>query len=135
VTVGGQNAECHNRVNRKQESCITGNSLQYLQKGLSKGYVLHGRIFLSNTSHLQVSTRKYVLKLHCSWQANKGRALFPKSTASRSTHGILKTLSPCGRLKQEFTASLAYICCVRPADHNLGSSLERHFGNLEEKRG
>ena len=26
-------------------------------------------------------------------------------------------------------------CCVRPADHNLGSSLERHFGNLEEKRG
>jgi hypothetical protein len=22
-----------------------------------------------------------------------------------------------------------------PADHNLGSSLERHFGNLEEKRG
>jgi hypothetical protein len=27
------------------------------------------------------------------------------------------------------------LCCVRPADHNLGSSLERHFGNLEEKRG
>jgi hypothetical protein len=27
------------------------------------------------------------------------------------------------------------ICCVWPADHNLGSSLERHFGNLEEKRG
>jgi hypothetical protein len=27
------------------------------------------------------------------------------------------------------------MCCVRPADHNLGSSLERHFGNLEEKRG
>jgi hypothetical protein len=26
-------------------------------------------------------------------------------------------------------------CCVRPADHNLGFSLERHFGNLEEKRG
>jgi hypothetical protein len=26
-------------------------------------------------------------------------------------------------------------CCVWPADHNLGSSLERHFGNLEEKRG
>jgi hypothetical protein len=26
-------------------------------------------------------------------------------------------------------------CCVRPADHNMGSSLERHFGNLEEKRG
>jgi hypothetical protein len=26
-------------------------------------------------------------------------------------------------------------CCVRPADHKLGSSLERHFGNLEEKRG
>ena len=26
-------------------------------------------------------------------------------------------------------------CCVRPADHSLGSSLERHFGNLEEKRG
>jgi hypothetical protein len=27
------------------------------------------------------------------------------------------------------------VCCVRPADHNMGSSLERHFGNLEEKRG
>jgi hypothetical protein len=27
------------------------------------------------------------------------------------------------------------MCCVRPVDHNLGSSLERHFGNLEEKRG
>jgi hypothetical protein len=27
------------------------------------------------------------------------------------------------------------VCCVRPADHSLGSSLERHFGNLEEKRG
>ena len=26
-------------------------------------------------------------------------------------------------------------CCVWPADHSLGSSLERHFGNLEEKRG
>jgi hypothetical protein len=26
-------------------------------------------------------------------------------------------------------------CCVWPVDHNLGSSLERHFGNLEEKRG
>jgi hypothetical protein len=26
-------------------------------------------------------------------------------------------------------------CCVRPADHNLGSSLERHFGNLEEGLG
>jgi hypothetical protein len=32
--------------------------------------------------------------------------------------------------------STVYVpCCVRPADHNLGSSLERHFGNLEEKRG
>jgi hypothetical protein len=30
---------------------------------------------------------------------------------------------------------LVLLCCVRPADHNLGSSLERHFGNLEEKRG
>ena len=27
------------------------------------------------------------------------------------------------------------VCCVWPVDHNLGSSLERHFGNLEEKRG
>jgi hypothetical protein len=26
-------------------------------------------------------------------------------------------------------------CCVWPVDHKLGSSLERHFGNLEEKRG
>jgi hypothetical protein len=26
-------------------------------------------------------------------------------------------------------------CCVWPVDHNMGSSLERHFGNLEEKRG
>jgi hypothetical protein len=26
-------------------------------------------------------------------------------------------------------------CCVWPVDHNLGFSLERHFGNLEEKRG
>jgi hypothetical protein len=26
-------------------------------------------------------------------------------------------------------------CCVWPADHSLGSSLERHFGNLEEKKG
>jgi hypothetical protein len=26
-------------------------------------------------------------------------------------------------------------CWVLPADHSLGSSLERHFGNLEEKRG
>jgi hypothetical protein len=25
--------------------------------------------------------------------------------------------------------------CVWPVDHNLGSSLERHFGNMEEKRG
>ena len=31
--------------------------------------------------------------------------------------------------------SIVTNCCVRPADHNLGSSLERHFGNLEEKRG
>jgi hypothetical protein len=27
------------------------------------------------------------------------------------------------------------MCCVRPADHSLGSGIERHFGNLEEKRG
>jgi hypothetical protein len=27
------------------------------------------------------------------------------------------------------------LCCVWPVDHNLGSSLERHFGNLEEKGG
>jgi hypothetical protein len=26
------------------------------------------------------------------------------------------------------------MCCVWPADHSLGSSLERHSGNLEEKR-
>jgi hypothetical protein len=26
-------------------------------------------------------------------------------------------------------------CCLWPVDHNMGSSLERHFGNLEEKRG
>jgi hypothetical protein len=26
-------------------------------------------------------------------------------------------------------------CCVWPVDQNLGSSLERHFGNLEKKRG
>jgi hypothetical protein len=30
---------------------------------------------------------------------------------------------------------LGSYCCVWPVDHNLGSSLERHFGNLEEKRG
>jgi hypothetical protein len=24
---------------------------------------------------------------------------------------------------------------IWPVDHNMGSSLERHFGNLEEKRG
>jgi hypothetical protein len=35
---------------------------------------------------------------------------------------------------QSMTKLMAH-CCVRPADHNLGSSLERHFGNLEEKRG
>jgi hypothetical protein len=29
---------------------------------------------------------------------------------------------------------MAY-CFVWPVDHNLSSSLERHFGNLEEKRG
>ena len=26
-------------------------------------------------------------------------------------------------------------CCVWPVDHSLGFSLERDFGNLEEKRG
>jgi hypothetical protein len=30
---------------------------------------------------------------------------------------------------------LKVCCCVWPADHSLGSSLERHFGNLEEKKG
>jgi hypothetical protein len=28
-----------------------------------------------------------------------------------------------------------HFCCIWPVDHNMGSSLERHSGNLEEKRG
>jgi hypothetical protein len=40
-----------------------------------------------------------------------------------------------GAGKQVSVLPLLNPCCVRPADHNLGSSLERHFGNLEEKRG
>jgi hypothetical protein len=39
-------------------------------------------------------------------------------------------------LKGPFIAvSYEAMCCVWPVDHNLGFSLERHFGNLEEKRG
>ena len=46
-------------------------------------------------------------------------------TSSVSSKNPLPFLSP----------TLGAKCCVRPADHSLGSSLERHFGNLEEKRG
>ena len=46
-------------------------------------------------------------------------------TSSASSKNPLLFLSP----------TLGTKCCVWPADHSLGSSLERHFGNLEEKRG
>jgi hypothetical protein len=39
---------------------------------------------------------------------------------------------------QSACSSLLFCYCdvlCLPADHNLGSSLERHFGNLEKKRG
>jgi hypothetical protein len=40
----------------------------------------------------------------------------------------------CG-LKRKLHFGRNLWCCVWPADHSLGSSLERHFGNLEEKKG
>jgi hypothetical protein len=46
-------------------------------------------------------------------------------TSSVSSKNPLLFLSP----------TLGANCCVQAADHNLGFSLERHFGNLEEKRG
>ena len=46
-------------------------------------------------------------------------------TSSASSKNPLPFLSPV----------LVRQSCVRPADHSLGSSLERHFGNPEEKRG
>jgi hypothetical protein len=51
---------------------------------------------------------------------------------------VYKLLLHCGsiysRSTEEWIANVWY-CCVWPIDHGLGSSLERHFGNLEEKRG
>jgi hypothetical protein len=38
-------------------------------------------------------------------------------------------------ISQHFFPSFGSYCWVWPADHTLDSSLERHFGNLEEKRG
>ena len=54
-----------------------------------------------------------------------------KRMDSRKSNNPLKKWG--SELNKEF--SHEEYCCVRPADHNLGSSLERHFGNLEEKRG
>jgi hypothetical protein len=59
----------------------------------------------------------------------------PCSSACPRGLGYMQCNSPELCLFYGPALTCRFNCCVRPADHNLGSSLERHFGNLEEKRG
>jgi hypothetical protein len=55
-----------------------------------------------------------------------------RAEAGRPYHNSAELGTLC---KETFLVGRIPGCYVRPADHNMGSSLERHFGNLEEKRG